>query len=132
MRGLQEKIRFDRQISPATRIEVLTEGILTRRMQNDADLHDVGLIIFDEFHERSVVLLLCGEGQSHEVQIEYLQRVATGRIVDISAAGIRRFVWEQQVDDGAGFQGGCKSAGRQGRTSWSGILFAAVDQRGTV
>jgi ATP-dependent helicase HrpB len=57
------QIRFDRQISEATRIEVLTEGILTRRLQNDADLRDVGLIIFDEFHERSVhadlALALC-------------------------------------------------------------------------
>ena len=48
------QIRFDRQISPTTRIEVLTEGILTRRLQNDADLSDTGLIIFDEFHERSI------------------------------------------------------------------------------
>ncbi len=57
------QIRFDRQISPATRIEVLTEGILTRRLQNDADLAGVGLIIFDEFHERSLhadlALALC-------------------------------------------------------------------------
>ena len=57
------QIRFDRQISRRTRIEVLTEGILTRRIQNDADLNGVGLIIFDEFHERSVhadlALALC-------------------------------------------------------------------------
>jgi ATP-dependent helicase HrpB len=48
------QIRFDRKISPNTRIEVLTEGILTRRLQSDADLSDTGLIIFDEFHERSI------------------------------------------------------------------------------
>ncbi|MDK9706905.1 MAG: ATP-dependent helicase HrpB [Desulforhopalus sp.] len=57
------QIRFDRQISPETRIEVLTEGILTRRLQNDTGLEDVGLIIFDEFHERSIhadlALALC-------------------------------------------------------------------------
>ncbi len=57
------QIRFDRRISSATRIEVLTEGILTRRLQNDADLSGVGLIIFDEFHERSLhadlALALC-------------------------------------------------------------------------
>jgi ATP-dependent helicase HrpB len=56
-------IRFDRRISPQTRIEVLTEGILTRRLQSDAALDDVGLIIFDEFHERSLqadlALALC-------------------------------------------------------------------------
>lgn len=48
------QIRFDRQISAATRIEVLTEGILTRRLQSDPDLPGVGLIVFDEFHERSI------------------------------------------------------------------------------
>lgn len=57
------QIRFDRRIGPTTRIEVLTEGILTRRLQTDADLADVGLIIFDEFHERSIhadlALALC-------------------------------------------------------------------------
>lgn len=57
------QIRFDRRISPATHIEVLTEGILTRRLQTDANLDDVGLIVFDEFHERSLqadlALALC-------------------------------------------------------------------------
>ena len=57
------QIRFDRCISASTRIEVLTEGILTRRLQTDAILADVGLIIFDEFHERSIhadlALALC-------------------------------------------------------------------------
>ncbi len=47
-------VRLDRKISPATRIEVVTEGILTRRLQADPLLGDVGLLIFDEFHERSL------------------------------------------------------------------------------
>ena len=47
-------VRLDRKVSAATRIEVITEGILTRRLQNDPELKDVGLIIFDEFHERSL------------------------------------------------------------------------------
>ncbi|KPK39766.1 MAG: hypothetical protein AMJ69_04710 [Gammaproteobacteria bacterium SG8_47] len=46
------RIRFDTKVGPQTRIEVLTEGILTRRLQNDPELADVGLVIFDEFHER--------------------------------------------------------------------------------
>jgi len=57
------QIRFDRQVSAATRIEVVTEGILTRRIQDDTELQDVGLVIFDEFHERSLhadlALALC-------------------------------------------------------------------------
>jgi len=40
------------RVSAATRIEIMTEGVLTRRLQRDPELNDVGLIIFDEVHER--------------------------------------------------------------------------------
>jgi ATP-dependent helicase HrpB len=46
------RIRFDAKVSKRTRIEVLTEGILTRRLQSDPALEGAGLVIFDEFHER--------------------------------------------------------------------------------
>ncbi len=46
------RIRFESKVSAATRIEVLTEGLLTRRIQDDPLLEDVGAIVFDEFHER--------------------------------------------------------------------------------
>lgn len=52
-------IRFSSNISRATKIEVMTEGILTRRLQKDPLLEGVGLIIFDEFHERSIDADLC-------------------------------------------------------------------------
>jgi ATP-dependent helicase HrpB len=56
-------IRFERRASAATRIEVVTEGILTRRLQTDPSLEGVALVIFDEFHERSLnadlALALC-------------------------------------------------------------------------
>ncbi len=42
-----------------TRIEVITEGILTRRLQRDPGLEDVALVIFDEFHERNLDSDLC-------------------------------------------------------------------------
>ncbi len=48
------RIRLESRISAATRIEVITEGILTRMLQDDPGLEGVGLIIFDEFHERSL------------------------------------------------------------------------------
>ena len=48
------QIRFERRISERTRIEVVTEGLLTRRLQADAELPGVALVIFDEFHERSL------------------------------------------------------------------------------
>ena len=46
------RIRFESKVSAQTRVEVLTEGILTRRLQGDPELVGVGLVIFDEFHER--------------------------------------------------------------------------------
>ena len=46
------RIRFDNQVSAATRIAVVTEGILTRMIQGDPMLEGVGAIVFDEFHER--------------------------------------------------------------------------------
>jgi ATP-dependent helicase HrpB len=48
------RIRRDSVVGPATRIEVVTEGILTRILQDDPSLETVGLVIFDEFHERSI------------------------------------------------------------------------------
>jgi len=60
-------IRLDSAVSAQTRIEVITEGILTRRLQADPGLEDVGLVIFDEFHERSLdsdlCLALCLQGR---------------------------------------------------------------------
>ena len=48
--GLQ--IRDERRGGPQTRLTVITEGILTRRLQADPELTGIGLVIFDEFHER--------------------------------------------------------------------------------
>ena len=57
------RVRFDNKVSSRTRVEVVTEGILTRRLQGDPELNGVGLVIFDEFHERSLesdlALALC-------------------------------------------------------------------------
>jgi len=61
------RVRFDQRISNQTRIEVLTEGILTRRLQQDNTLEGIGMVIFDEFHERSLhsdlALALCRDLQ---------------------------------------------------------------------
>jgi ATP-dependent helicase HrpB len=48
------RIRRDSVVGPRTRIEVVTEGILTRMLQGDPALETAGLVIFDEFHERSI------------------------------------------------------------------------------
>ncbi|MDY0291881.1 MAG: ATP-dependent helicase HrpB [Desulfuromonadaceae bacterium] len=60
-------IRHERAVSASTRIEVITEGVLTRRLQHDPELEGVGLIIFDEFHERNIHSDL-GLALSYEVQ----------------------------------------------------------------
>jgi ATP-dependent helicase HrpB len=61
------RMRLERKVSAATRIEVVTEGVLTRLIQNDPALTGVGLVIFDEFHERSIHadtgLALCLDSQ---------------------------------------------------------------------
>jgi ATP-dependent helicase HrpB len=46
------RIRFENRVSAKTRVEVVTEGILTRMLQDDPMLEDVAAILFDEFHER--------------------------------------------------------------------------------
>ncbi|NRB19568.1 MAG: ATP-dependent helicase HrpB [Rhodobacteraceae bacterium] len=48
------RVRGDAKVSKATRIEVVTEGILTRMLQSNPDLPGIGAVIFDEFHERSL------------------------------------------------------------------------------
>ena len=53
-RTLGYSIRFDSRQSDQTRIEVVTEGILTRRMSSNPSLEGVAMVIFDEFHERSL------------------------------------------------------------------------------
>ena len=48
------RMRLETKVSRATRIEVLTEGVLTRRLQHDPSLEDTAAVLFDEFHERSL------------------------------------------------------------------------------
>ena len=61
------RVRFDSSVTAKTRIEVVTEGILTRQIQRDPALEGIGLIILDEFHERSLnadlAYALCREVQ---------------------------------------------------------------------
>jgi ATP-dependent RNA helicase HrpB len=61
------RVRMETRVGPGTRIEVLTEGILTRMIQADPELTGVGLVVFDEFHERHLQgdlgLALCLDAQ---------------------------------------------------------------------
>lgn len=62
------RIRFERKVTARTRIEIVTEGILTRLVQEDPNLSGVSAVIFDEFHERNLAsdlgLALCLEVQA--------------------------------------------------------------------
>lgn len=48
------QVRLERKVSSATRLEVVTEGLLSQRLLSDPELGGVGLVVFDEFHERSL------------------------------------------------------------------------------
>ncbi|WP_232842763.1 ATP-dependent helicase HrpB [Psychrosphaera ytuae] len=61
------RVKNDKKISSKTRLEIVTEGVLLRQLQSDPELEGVGLVIFDEFHERTInadlSLLLTMEAQ---------------------------------------------------------------------
>ncbi|WP_339723523.1 ATP-dependent helicase HrpB [uncultured Paraglaciecola sp.] len=81
------RIRGEVKVSANTRIEIVTEGILTRMLQNQPELPDVGLVIFDEFHERSVhadfSLALCLEVQ--QALREDLRLLVMSATLDVAA-----------------------------------------------
>ena len=47
-------VRLERKVSARTRLEIVTEGLLAQRLLSDPELSDVGLVVFDEFHERAL------------------------------------------------------------------------------
>lgn len=53
------QVRFDKRVGPRTRLRFVTDGILLRRLQQDASLSGIGALVFDEFHERSLEGDLC-------------------------------------------------------------------------
>lgn len=81
------RVRFESRVTAATRIEVVTEGILTRMLTDDPTLEGVACVIFDEFHERSihsdVALALARETQ--ELVRPDLRLVIMSATIDTSA-----------------------------------------------
>ncbi len=75
------QIRQDNQQSDKTRLLIVTEGVLTRKLQHDPELSAFDLILFDEFHERSLhadlALALCLEVQQLRPQLQLLIMSAT-------------------------------------------------------
>src|SRR5713101_665415 len=66
-RAAAHRMRLDTKVGPKTRIEVVTEGVLSRLLQSDPALSAYAIVLFDEFHERSLQadtgLALCLESQ---------------------------------------------------------------------
>lgn len=81
------RIRFERRVSAKTRIEVLTEGILTRMLIEDPTLDGVSAVIFDEFHERSLAsdVALCLTREAQQVIRPDLRIVIMSATIDTSA-----------------------------------------------
>lgn len=100
------RIRLEARVSAATRIEVVTEGILQRLLQADPELPGVGLVIFDEFHERSLEadlgLALCVQTQ------QYLRDAAPLKLLIMSAtldaAGVSQLLNDAPLVTSAGRQ----------------------------
>ncbi len=81
------RVRFENKVSARTRIEVLTEGILTRMLIEDPTLEGVNLVIFDEFHERSLNsdLALALTRESHNIIRPDLRLVIMSATIDASS-----------------------------------------------
>jgi ATP-dependent helicase HrpB len=99
------RIRLDTCVSDQTRIEVITEGILTRQLQRDPGLEDVGLVVFDEFHERNLDSDLC------------LALTLQGRELFREAGPLKLLVMSATLDGDAvaGLMGGARLVSSHGR-----------------
>ena len=98
------RIRFESKISEQTKIEVITEGILTRMLMDDNSLQEIGLIIFDEFHERSIHadLSLALSRESQEVLRPDLRLLIMSATLDVSTIS-ERLNAPSIISDGALF-----------------------------
>ena len=96
------RTRTETRVGPGTRVEVVTEGVLTRRLQRDPTLEDVALVIFDEFHERSLVgdLGLALALHSRSLVRDDLRILVMSATLD--SAGVARLLGDADVVTAAG------------------------------
>lgn len=81
------RVRFENKVSVSTKVEVVTEGILARMLVSDPTLENVSVVIFDEFHERSISsdLALALTRQCHEILRPDLKIVIMSATIDATA-----------------------------------------------
>ncbi|MEZ5264027.1 MAG: hypothetical protein R2755_20145 [Acidimicrobiales bacterium] len=107
--------RDERLVGPATRIELITEGVLTRRLQRDPELPGVAAVLFDEFHERSLVAdtglaltLDVADGLRPDLWVGVLSAT-------IDAAAVAALLGDAPVVNGGGAPTPCRSTTGHGR-----------------
>jgi ATP-dependent helicase HrpB len=117
------RTRLDTKVSKQTRIEVVTEGILTRILQSDAALEEFSIVIFDEFHERSLQgdlgLALCLDVQA--TLRDHLKLLVMSATLD--GAAVARLLGDAPIVTSAGqafpVTTHYRSAGSVNRKHWS-------------
>jgi ATP-dependent helicase HrpB len=113
------QVRFDQQCGPKTRILAVTEGILLRRLQDDPFLESTGIIVFDEFHERSLA--------------SDLALAMTLRVQQTVRPDLRIVVMSATLTPGpiCEFLGGCPLVESEGRLHPVAIQYAPPAARGS-
>ena len=101
------RVRHESAVSKNTRVLVVTEGVLTRRLLRDPALRGVGTIVFDEFHERSVDADLC---------LALARRLQTTRRDDLRLILMSATLGDTLTTDLSALLGGCPSLVSEGRT----------------
>jgi ATP-dependent helicase HrpB len=99
------QIRFEDRTAPGTRISFLTEGVLLRKLQDDPELRDVGVLLFDEFHERNLL---------SDVALALAKRLQATTRPDLKLAVMSATLEAEPV---AAYLGGCPVVVSEG-TSW--------------
>ncbi|MBT7582120.1 MAG: DEAD/DEAH box helicase, partial [Kordiimonadaceae bacterium] len=133
------RVRMDSKVGPKTRIEVVTEGVLIRKLQSDPELSGVGLVIFDEFHERSIeadlglaLSLDVQEGLRDDLKILVMSATLDGERVAALMNGAPIISSEGRSFDVAHHYLDAKVTGRIENEVSALILRALQEQKGSI
>lgn len=111
------RVRFDDQTSVVTRIAVVTDGVFLRRLQSDPFLEGIGVVLFDEFHERNL---------NTDLALAMTRRVQQTVRPDLKIVVMSATL---QVEPIAAFLGNCPIVESQGRAFPVEIQYARIRDR---